>query len=125
MYGDKIRFYRKQKGLSQQDISQLLHIAPATYSKIETSRTSLTTDMLEKIASALGISPLDIIREEPVVTKFNDSTNNSGTVNRWLNAETVFDYQKELVDSLIASKDSEISILKQTIENLQELLKRK
>ena len=94
MYGDRIRFYRKQKGLSQLEMSELLHIAQATYSKIETNRTHLATDVLEKIATVLEVSPLAIMKEDPVVVNFNDSANNNGTVNSWINAETVFNYQK-------------------------------
>ncbi len=89
MYGDRIRFYRKQKGLSQLEMSERLHIAPATYSKIETNRTMLATDMLEKIASILDVSPLAIMKEESVAVN-NGSANNNGTVNSWIDAETIF-----------------------------------
>ncbi len=112
MYGDRIRSFRKQKGLSQEAMSQLLHIAPATYSKIETNRTALATDMLEKIADVLDVSPLAIIKEDPVVINFNASANNNGTINSWIDAETVFHYQKEMVDQIIAAKDDEIATLK-------------
>lgn len=119
MYGDRIRFYRKQKGLSQLEMSEKF---PATYSKIETNRTILAADMLEKIASVLDVSPLAIIKENPVVVNFNDSANNSGTVNSWINPETVFNYQKEMEDQIIAAKDAEIATLKQSLETWQQLI---
>ncbi len=122
MYGDRIKYFRKQKGLSQAEMAEKLHITPAAYSKIETNRTNLATVVLEKIADELEVSPLAIMKEDPVVVNFNDSANNHSTVNSWINAETVFNYQKELVDKLHAAKDAEIETLKQTIENLQKLL---
>lgn len=122
MYGERIKYFRKKKGYSQAEIADLLSIEAPTFSKIETNQTRLSVDMLEKIASILEVSPMEIMKDEPIVVNFNDSSNNNGTVNSWINAETVFNYNKELVDKLFAAKENEIAVLKATIETLQELL---
>jgi len=122
MYGDRIKYYRKQKGFSQAEMANKLNIEPAAYSKIETNRTRLATEVLEKISVILDVSPLAIMKEDPIVVNFNEGANNHGTVNSWINAETVFTYQKELVDIIIASRDSEIMTLKITVDNQQKLI---
>ncbi|MDB5275893.1 MAG: helix-turn-helix domain protein [Ferruginibacter sp.] len=122
MYGERIRYYRKQKGLSQAEMAQELNMEPASYSKIETNRTRLATDVLEKIAGILDVSPLAIMKDDPIVVNFNEVANNHGTVNSWINAETVFNYQKELVDGIVAARDAEITTLKNTLDIQQKLL---
>ncbi|MEO8415027.1 MAG: helix-turn-helix domain-containing protein [Ginsengibacter sp.] len=122
MHGDRIRFFRKQKGLSQSAMAAQLFIAPATYSKIETSRTSLVVDMLKKIATVLDVSPLAILNEDPIVVKYSGGPDSNGTITSRIDAETVFHYSKELVDSIIAAKDLEIATLKQSLENRQKLI---
>ena len=102
-------------------MAALLFIAPATYSKIETSRTSLVVDMLKKIAAVLDVSPLAIMNEDLIVGDGNDGAHNNGTVNR-IDAEKAFHYSKELLDSIIAAKDDEIATLKQSLENRQKLI---
>lgn len=49
MYGERIKYFREQKGISQAAMAEKLHMAQATYSKIETNRTRLATDILERI----------------------------------------------------------------------------
>ncbi len=123
MYGERIKYFRKQKGLSQAAVASKLNIEPAAYSKIETNRTRLATDVLENIATILDISPLAIMKQDSDTLNFNDSaSNHHETVNSWINAETVFNYQKELIDKFISSKENEIELLKKVIENLQKLL---
>ena len=46
-------------------------MAQNTYSRIETNQTKLSTDMLEKIARELGVSPIDIISTEPAIVNFS------------------------------------------------------
>lgn len=122
MYGERIRHFRKQKGLSQAEMANRLHMSPATYSKIETNYTNLLVEILGKIAEILEICPLAIMKDEPTVTNSNDNTNNNEKVNTWINAETFFKFQKEFIDIIVKSKDSEISTLKQSIENQQNII---
>jgi len=122
MYGNKKKYYRKQKAFSQAYMAQQLNVEPATYSKIETNRTRLATDVLEKIAIILEVSPLAIMKENSLIVNFNEDSNNHGTVSDVFNAETVFNYQKELVDIIISSKEEEIATLKNSMESLQKIV---
>ena len=54
--GDKIQYYRKQKGLSQEDLGQLLTVSRQTVSQWETGQTSPTIDNLTRLKDVLGVS---------------------------------------------------------------------
>ncbi|MEO6812954.1 MAG: hypothetical protein ABI172_03440 [Ginsengibacter sp.] len=56
------------------------------------------------------------MKYEPTAINFNDNANNNGMVNSWINAETVYNYQKEFIDMIVKAKDAEIATLKQVIE---------
>jgi transcriptional regulator with XRE-family HTH domain len=62
-YGERLRFYRKQRNLSQAEMAEHLNMAPATYSKLETNRTQLSAVILDKIASLFEVSPMSILRD--------------------------------------------------------------
>ena len=53
MHGQKIRIIRELRGFSQEYLANKLGIAQNSYSKIETNRTKLNTEMLTKIADSL------------------------------------------------------------------------
>ena len=54
--GEKIQYYRKQKGLSQEELGQLLTVSRQTVSQWETGQTSPTVDNLVRLKEVLGIS---------------------------------------------------------------------
>lgn len=54
--GDKIQYYRKQKGLSQEELGQLLTVSRQTVSQWETGQTSPTVDNLMRLKEVLGVS---------------------------------------------------------------------
>ncbi|MBE6579467.1 MAG: helix-turn-helix transcriptional regulator [Ruminococcaceae bacterium] len=54
--GEKIQYYRKQKGLSQEELGTLLTVSRQTVSQWETGQTSPTVDNLVRLKEVLGIS---------------------------------------------------------------------
>lgn len=54
--GEKIQYYRKQKGLSQEELGQLLTVSRQTVSQWETGQTSPTVDNLMRLKDVLGVS---------------------------------------------------------------------
>ena len=54
--GEKIQCYRKQKGLSQEELGTLLTVSRQTVSQWETGQTSPTVDNLVRLKEVLGIS---------------------------------------------------------------------
>lgn len=115
MYGTKIRMVREIRGYSQGYMAGKLGIAQNTYSKIETNQSKLATDTMKKIAEILEISPMDIISQQPAIINLQS---NQGTQQAFGYIETFITSQKELYSQLIEAKDTEISRLKEMVDNL-------
>ena len=116
MYGDKIRSIREMRGFSQEYLSQKLGIAQNTYSRIETNQTKLSSEMLEKLAKELGVSPIDILSNEPTVINFYGV--NHGAQGTFGTIETFHAGQKELYEKMLTNKDEEITRLSKLIEKV-------
>lgn len=54
--GNRIKFLREQKNISQQDLAALCNFEKANMRRIEAGRTNPTVYTLHKISQALGIS---------------------------------------------------------------------
>lgn len=58
--GHKIRTLRKEKGLSQQNLSERAGVGIDYISNLETKGSNIKIDTLEKIINALGITPSEL-----------------------------------------------------------------
>jgi XRE family transcriptional regulator, regulator of sulfur utilization len=63
---EKIRLYRLQKGLSQENMADMLGLSTTAYGDIERGRTELSVSRLESIAQLLEVSIADLMGIEPV-----------------------------------------------------------
>lgn len=59
-FGDKLREFRKQRGLSQEDLALKSGLHRTYISDIERGSRNLSLKNIEKIAKALGIKPQDL-----------------------------------------------------------------
>ena len=57
---ENLKYYRKQKGISQEKLAELCDCATATIGCIEIYRQLPSFDMIVKISSALKIHPADL-----------------------------------------------------------------
>ncbi len=98
MYGEKIRMIRELRGFSQEYMANKLSMAQNTYSRIEKNQTKLTAELLDKVSKELGVSPVDILSNEPAIVNF-------GIVHGTLqgNIENFYTYHKELLESVHSS----------------------
>ncbi len=64
MLGDKVRKYRRQKGLSQERLGELVGFSQSKISKIENGDWDSLSD-LRLIAAALEVSIEELVRDEP------------------------------------------------------------
>lgn len=115
MYGAKIRMIRELRGFSQENIAAKLGITQTTYSRIESNQTKMDTDMLEKLAKELGVTPIDILSHEPAVINFASNQGQQGNNNT---IENFYSFQIELFEKIIDSKDQEIAKLQEVIASL-------
>lgn len=114
-YGEKIRFIRETRGLSQENVAAQLGMAQNSYSKIERNETKLTAVMLQKLADVFDVSPMDIITNQPAIVNFQP---NQGTQQSFGYVENVVLSQKELYEKMLANKDREIERLTKLVEML-------
>ena len=114
MYGHKIKVIRELRNYSQEYMADKLGIAQNTYSKIETGQTKLNADTLKKIAEVLGVSPVDILNNQPAIVNFESNKGTQGIGH----VENFYSYQREFIEKIVASKDTEIQHLKDIIASL-------
>ncbi len=57
---ENLKFYRKQKGISQEKLAEMCDCATATIGCIEICRQLPSFEMITKIAAALKIHPADL-----------------------------------------------------------------
>lgn len=110
--GDKIRNLRTIKGLSQENMSDLLGMSLVAYGDIECNKKDVNLTRLEQIAEALGVAATDVLTFGEKVTNFfeqckgNVSGINNGTTNNYEAKELQheLDKAKLLIDKLSAEK---------------------
>lgn len=61
--GSRIREIRRESGISQNDLAELSDLHPTTYGKIERGTSNPQLDSLARIATALGTSISDLVRD--------------------------------------------------------------
>lgn len=60
--GKRIQYLRKQKGLSQEKLAEMLNIATTSLSYIETGRGFMTLTTLENLSKILQVEPYEIFQ---------------------------------------------------------------
>ncbi|GAB2581990.1 helix-turn-helix domain-containing protein [Spirosoma areae] len=63
---EKIRLERLQRGLSQENMADLLNLSTTAYGDIERGKTDLTLSRLTQIAQVLSVSPLVLLSDEAI-----------------------------------------------------------
>ena len=61
--GEKLLSYRKKKGLSQEDVADILHVTRQTVSKWETDQSTPDFDKVVPICDLYGVSTEELFRE--------------------------------------------------------------
>ncbi|AUD03740.1 helix-turn-helix domain-containing protein [Spirosoma pollinicola] len=69
---EKIRLQRLQRGLSQENMADLLNLSTTAYGDIERGKTDLTLSRLAQIANVLAISPLILLTDEALPAQVVD-----------------------------------------------------
>ena len=59
---NRIKYLRKEKGLTQDDLSCDAGVSRSTIGMIETARTDITLSKIKKIAKALDVEPYELLK---------------------------------------------------------------
>jgi len=83
--GEKIKEARMSKGMTQEDVSKILHVSRSTISSWEVNRTYPDLDLLVALSDLYDISLDVILREDTqMVKKIVHETKNSKKRQRWI-----------------------------------------
>ena len=70
---ERIRLQRLQRGLSQENMADLLSLSTTAYGDIERGKTDLTISRLSQIAHVLDVTPVTLLTDEAVQAQIVDS----------------------------------------------------
>ena len=70
---ERIRLQRLQRGLSQENMADLLGLSTTAYGDIERGKTDLTLSRLSQIATVLDVSPVALLTDEAIQAQVVDS----------------------------------------------------
>jgi len=73
---ERIRLQRLQRGLSQENMADLLSLSTTAYGDIERGKTDLTISRLSQIAHVLDVSPVTLLTDEAVSAQVIDTPPN-------------------------------------------------
>ncbi|MBR1514947.1 MAG: helix-turn-helix transcriptional regulator [Bacteroidales bacterium] len=57
----KLREIREQRNLSQEETAEKMHISQSAYARFELTKTKIDLERLEKFASVMGMSIIDVL----------------------------------------------------------------
>lgn len=60
IFGSNVRKYRKRKGLSQEKLAEFVDLGDKSISPIETGRSFIAIDKLEKLCEVLEVEPFQL-----------------------------------------------------------------
>lgn len=80
IFGENVKFYRKKRGLSQEQLAELLEISTNHLSVIETGTKFVTYKLLEKIVQELKVLPASLFYCSEIAEKDNSNINKINTI---------------------------------------------
>ena len=129
---DKIRAIRTQQKISQEQMAERLDLTPQAYSKIESGKTKLSLDRIQRIAQILNIDVTELIHnnDNGVFLLINENcTNenlNNGAIIYHGNQQSINEqelkHDNEKMQIIITHKDEIIEQLKQENALLKQML---
>jgi len=69
LFGKNLKRYRKEMGLSQEELAEKLNISQNHLSSIEIGKRFVSADLIERIAEELEISPAALFLDENKLSK--------------------------------------------------------
>ena len=124
---EKIKFFRKSRGWTQENLAEKLGISTCAYAKIEPGKTDVNFSRLEQIAEVMEIDlPQLLGLDEKTVFNLTGSSHNTQGDNWYVNTpsteQTECKHKLEKAELIIKQQQTEIVYLKQQINDLREII---
>jgi len=111
--GHRIRRLRENKGFSQEEMAERLHISRSAYSRIENGETNSWVNHIEKLSNELDIKPEELIIDSENFNQTNRE--NSSAVQASTHHDTHITVN-QLSEKVIELYEERISELKKEVE---------
>jgi len=108
--GERVQYYRKSKGISQEYVSSKLGLEQSQYSRRETGQINFDAVELLRLAEILEVDISEFFTDRTVV--FNSSNQSGGYFGQYI---TVADKLIELYEARLKDKDELIALLKEQL----------
>jgi transcriptional regulator with XRE-family HTH domain len=119
--GEKIRYFRHKKGYSQEYMAQKLDISTKTYNSLETEKTKVSLEKVQKIAKLLEIDWLELLSYGEKITQVNgDNSNNSDHLSIY-NTDQSLTQEIEKLRQTINHQAEKIAWLESKVADLQKI----
>ena len=122
LIGQKIKTLRKQKGLSQEQVADSLHISQPTYARIERGEGCAWASYLEPISKFFDIKPEELLMQDKVIVNNNQQGGNGAFIIHQELAQDMLNKYEKIIDELkvqyekrLKDKDEIITMLKQQL----------
>ena len=69
--GSKLKQLRKQKGLSQEQVSDYLNVSQSAYARIENGESHSWSTHIDKICEVFEIKPEELFKDENIIVNSN------------------------------------------------------
>lgn len=77
LIGKKLQTLRKERGFSQEQIADKLHISQSAYARIESGESHSWANHIQKICETYEITPEELVSNESIVINHNQQGGNS------------------------------------------------
>ena len=121
---EKIQKLREEKGYTMNKLATLSGMAYTNYHRIETKKTDMTIQTLQKICDALEISMKDFFDEEHIPDRQKVYLVSWMSQNERLHTSCVLEENLELVVKHIRSMICEIIAISEINENIKKILEK-
>lgn len=112
--GNKLKQFRKIKGMSQEQVADYLHLSQSAYARMESGKSHSWASHIDKICEVFEITPEELVKSENIIVNNNQQGGNS------TNAIIV----NQLSEKLIEQYEQRIKEKDEIIADLNDRLKK-
>ncbi|UZQ49138.1 helix-turn-helix domain-containing protein [Clostridium kluyveri] len=119
--GSKIKYIRKQKGISQKEMAKILEIPYSTYSNYENNNREPDANTLNKIAKVFKISINQLLGISHYIETLNYFNNKECSIkNKWFELELNLEFWENLQNQL-SFVSEKVDAFRNKIENGEKI----
>jgi transcriptional regulator with XRE-family HTH domain len=118
--GNKLRQLRMNKGYSQEYMAEILAVSQKTYSNMENDKTSISIEVLKKIAEEYKVNMIELLSDGKVVVQhnnFSDTSSLQGIIYNHTSDELIDQLKLRIEDlkNSLAEKEKHITTLEKLL----------